>query len=386
MAYFDPFDHAVHDNPYPVYQDLRDHDPLYHNDRHGFWIVSRYDDCVKVLRDFATFCNKHGQTLEPTGKTVPPILLLMDPPHHTRLRKVVARVLTPERIGHLEGDIRRLAQELLAPFHGQHRIDIVADFSAYLPMAIIARMLKIPREHEDMMRAWTDACVHRDDGVFAMPEAGLKATMDMWVYFEDLVKERRKHPYGDDLVSLILQSEDAKEMSHEEVIGFLYILAIAGNETTTKLIGNMSCQLSRHPEQLRLLREQQELLPSAVEETMRFDGPTQLQARTATRDVEMYGKTIREGDKVGILFISANRDERHYQNADVYDVRRNPRDHIGFGAGVHACLGAALARLEVRIAFEEIFKLAPEFSVEESGLKRMHSPNVRGYTSVPMSF
>src|SRR5581483_2211708 len=159
-----------------------------------------------------------------------------------------------------------------------------------------------------------------------------------------------------------------------------------GNETTTKLIGNMSFQLSRHPQQLRALRDDPGLIPGAVEETMRYDGPTQLQARTATRDVEMHGRTIREGDKVGILFISANRDERHFANADQYDIRRNARDHIGFGAGVHACLGAALARLEVKVAFEEILKMAPEFHVDESRLQRMHSPNVRGYTSVPMSF
>jgi cytochrome P450 len=228
--------------------------------------------------------------------------------------------------------------------------------------------------------------VHRDDGVYAMPESGLKATMAMYQYLDNLTAERRKHAFGNDLVSLILQAEDAGDVSHEEVVGFLYLLAIAGNETTTKLIGNMTYQLSEHPEQLKILVDNPSLLSSAIEEVMRFDGPTQLQARTATADIKMHGKTIHKGDKVGILFIAANRDERHYPNPDTFDVRRNPRDHIGFGAGVHACLGAALARLEVKIAFEELFKITHEFKVDNERLTRMHSPNVRGYTSVPISF
>jgi cytochrome P450 len=386
MLQFDPFDHKTHDNPYPLYQQLRDNDPLYRNEKFGFWIVSRYADCVQVLRDFKTFCNRQGQTLEPVGETVPPILLLMDPPHHTRLRKVVSRVLTPELVGHLDAEIRTLARELLAPFAGKNSMDIVKDFSALLPMAIISRMLKIPQCDEDLMRGWSDATVHRDDGVYAMPDSGLKATLAMYQYLDNLTAERRKHAYGNDLVSLILQAEDAGDVTHEEVVGFLYLLALAGNETTTKLIGNMTYQLSEHPDQLKLLIEDPSLIGAAIEEVMRFDGPTQLQARTATVDIEMHGKTIRKGDKVGILFIAANRDERHYANADTFDVRRNPRDHIGFGAGVHACLGAALARLEVKIAFEELFKITHDFKVVKEGLARMHSPNVRGYTSVPITF
>ena len=165
-----------------------------------------------------------------------------------------------------------------------------------------------------------------------------------------------------------------------------FLLVIAGNETTTKLIGNMAYQFYRHPEQRRQLLDNPALLPGAIEEVMRFDGPTQLQARTLTRDVELHGVTMKEGDKVAILFIAANRDERHYANAGVFDIQRNPRDHIGFGFGAHACVGAALARLEAKIAFEEILRIMPEYQLDEAGLQRMHSPNVRGYTHVPLYF
>lgn len=386
MFEFDPFDYKTQDDPYPSYQRLRDEAPAYFCEKYGVWILSRYDDCVAALRDWKTYCNRYGQTLEPTGEGQLPILLTMDPPEHTRLRKVVARVLTPEKVMALENDVRDLAVKLLEPFRKTGRIDIVADFSAYLPMAIIARMLHIPEEDETWIRHQCDLCVHRDEGVFRMPQAGIDATMKLYAYNEELIRKRREKPEGQDLLSLILQAEDKGEMNHDEVLGFIYLLAIAGNETTTKMIGNMAYQLSENPDQRDRLVADPSLIPAAVEETMRFDGPTQLQARTLTADVTLHGQTMKAGTKIGILFISANRDERHYPNADRFDISRNPKDHLGFGGGIHACLGAALARLEARIAFEEILKIMPDFKVDKGGLKRMHSPNVRGYTHVPVTF
>lgn len=384
---FDPFDHTVHDNPYPIYQELRDNAPVYYNEKFGFWALSRYADCVAALRDFKTYCNRFGQTLEPTAPGLLPIMLVMDPPDHTRLRKVVSRVLTPERVQHLEAYIRELAVELLAPHKASGRIDIVRDFSAKLPMAVISRLLQVPHEDEDMVRGWTDDAVHRDDGVFRMPDRGVESCGKLFAYFADLIERRRGHlGDGDDLLTLLIRTHDRGDISYEELIGFCFLLVIAGNETTTKLIGNMAYQFYRHPEQRRQVLDNPALLPGAIEEVMRFDGPTQMQARTLTRDVELHGVTMKEGDKVAILFIAANRDERHYENAGTFDILRNPRDHIGFGFGAHACVGAALARLEAKIAFEEILKVMPEYTLDELGLQRMHSPNVRGYTHVPLRF
>jgi cytochrome P450 len=385
---FDPFDHDTHDNPYPIYRSLRDDAPAYFNEKFGFWVLSRYDDCFNALRDFKTYCNRFGQTLEPTAPGILPILLLMDPPDHTRVRKVVSRVLTPERVAHLEGSIRALAVELLAPFRCKGSIDIIGDFSAKLPMAIIARMLQVPQKDEDLLRGWTDDAVHRDDGVFKMPERGVESCQKLFAYFAALIEERKHHldSGGGDLLSLLILAQQAEEISYDEMLGFCFLLAIAGNETTTKLIGNVMYQLDAHPDQRRKLLGDLSLLPAAIEEVMRLDGPTQMQARTLTRDVELHGQTMKEGAKVAILFVSANRDERHYKNAEAFDITRNPRDHLGFGGGIHACIGAALARLEVKVACEELFKVMPDFVVDKSGLQRMHSPNVRGFTHVPVNF
>lgn len=387
-VHFDPFDHTIHDDPYPIYRELRDTAPVYYNEKFGFWALSRYDDCVAALRDFKTFCNRFGQTLEPTAPGLMPIMLVMDPPDHTRLRKVISRVLTPERVQYLEGYIRQLAVELLAPFKARGHIDIIQDFSAKLPMAVISRLLQVPREDEDMLRGWTDDAVHRDDGVFRMPDRGVESCGKLFAYFADLIERRRGQlaADGDDLLTLLIRTQERGEISYDELLGFCFLLAIAGNETTTKLIGNMAYQLYKHPDQRRQLVDNPALLPGAIEEVMRFDGPTQMQARTLTRDVQWHGVTMKEGDKVAILFISANRDERHYENAGEFDILRNPRDHIGFGFGAHACVGAALARLEARVAFEEILKIMPAFTVDEAGLERMHSPNVRGFTRVPLNF
>ena len=236
-----------------------------------------------------------------------------------------------------------------------------------------------------MLRGWTDAVVHRDEGVFEMPDSGMEATLKLFGYFEaDL--QRRTGIVRDDLVSTLVAAEAEGKLSHPELLGYIYILSIAGNETTTKLIGNMAFQLHRHPDARAALLADLSLMPGAVEETLRYDGPTQMMARTTTADVTLHGATIPKGSKVGLLFISANRDERKFESAESFDIRRDAREHLGFGFGLHACLGAHLARLEGRVAMEEILRAIPDFAVDETGLDRMHSPNVRGYTRVPVRF
>ncbi len=385
MIHFDPYDYQQHDDPYPVYRQLRDEAPIYYCEPYKIWVLSRYADCSKAVRDFKTFSNGDGTSID-APKEQKPMVLSSDPPVHTRLRHLMSNLFTPEAVHPLEDSIRAMALELMAPHLESGRMDIIGDFAARLPMAVISRMLGFPREDEDMVRHWTDLVVAREEGALEMPEAAVKATLSLYDYYEQQMAERRRGPERDDLVTYLMRSEAEGRLSHDEVLGYLYILSIAGNETTTKLIGNMTYQLYAHPDQRQALRDDPSLLPSAVEETMRFDGPTQMMPRTVMRDVDYYDRTLEPGERIILLFMSANRDERHYVDADRYDIRRNPRDHLGFGGGLHSCLGAALARLEARIAFEEILRLMPDFEVQEDGLRRMHSPSVRGYTHVPVHF
>lgn len=385
MVQFDPYDHKQHADPYPVYKELRDTAPLYYCEPYGLWALSRYSDCSRAVRDFKSFSSGGGVAVDPAKEQMPTVLE-SDPPTHTRLRHLMSGLFTPDAVHPLEPTIRAMALELMEPHLESGRMDIIDDFSARLPMAVICRLLGFPREDEDMVRHWTDLVVQRDEGATEMPEAAVTATLKLYEYFERQIADRARNPAKDDLVTYLMRSEKDGKVSHAEVLGYLYILSIAGNETTTKLIGNMTYQVWKHPAQRDLLLKDRSLLQAAVEETLRFDGPTQLMARTIARDVEFHGRTLRAGERAIMLFMSANRDERHYPNAETYDIRRNPRDHLGFGGGLHSCLGAALARLEARIAFEEILRLMPDFEIVEAGVKRMHSPAVHGYTHVPIHF
>jgi len=386
MIEYDPYDYKFHDDPYPVYRALRDHAPAYHNEKYNFWALSRYHDCQHAVRDFKTFSSAQGTSLEEL-KAQLPTLINSDPPVHTRLRHLIAGMFTPEKLAPLETVVRDMARELLAPHLGSGRIDIIGDFAAKLPMAIICKFLGFPRADEDRLRALTDQVVHRDEGVFEMPDEGMQATIKLFEYFNaDIAERARSATSRDDIVTTLLAARDAGKIGHEDVLGYIYILSIAGNETTTKLIGNICYQLHKHPDQAEMLLGDMSLLPSAIEETMRYDGPTQMMARTTTRDVELHGRTIPKGAKVALLFTSANRDERKYPDGESFDLKRDPRDHLGFGGGLHACLGAALARMEARVAMEEILAAIGRFEVDESGLARMHSPNVRGFTRVPLKF
>ena len=384
-VHYDPFAYETHENPYPIYQRLRDEAPAYYNPELDFWALSRYDDVRSALLDHETFCSGQGFVLEDITAVGLPMVLGMDPPDHTRVRATINRALTPRRVAALEVPIRRLARALLDGFVPAGQGDIIADFGAELPMWVISELLRVPEADRTRLRTWADEMVHRDDKLKGLPPRSVDAGRQLGAYFQDML-QRRSATDRDDLLSLLLAAEQRGELGHLEIVGFCFLLIIAGNETTTKLIGNMAYQLSLHPEQRRRLLEDPSLIPNAVEEVLRYESSTHLMARTLTRDVRLHGKTMEKGKKVAVILAAANRDGRFWRDPDVFDVGRDTAGHLAFGIGIHHCLGASLARLEATIALQEILARIPDFQVDAEGLERIHSGNVRGFGKVPITF
>ncbi|MEJ5254999.1 MAG: cytochrome P450 [Acidimicrobiales bacterium] len=382
---FNPYSHEVHDDPFPFYERLREEAPVYENHQLGFYALSRYDDVLAALHDHETFCNRHGITLEP--KSPLPMMLTMDPPEHTAMRRLVSRVFTPRRVADLEPSIRALSTRYLDPIAGEGHCDLITDYSARLPMDVISTMLGVPPTDQDLLRGWTDDMIHREEGQPDVTELGVEAATNLYGYLCEMVTAKRARP-GDDLTSALLEASlDGRKLTDRDVVGFLLLLVIAGNETTTKLIGNAVYWLWRNPDERRKLLDDPSRIPDAVEETLRYEGSTQLTARTLTRDLELHGVTMCEGRKVLLLLGSANRDPRVWDRPDVFDIDREGLNrHLAFGHGIHVCLGAALARLETRIALEHIHQRLLDYEVDEDGIERVHSGNVRGYARLPLSF
>ncbi|MFP6610637.1 MAG: cytochrome P450 [Deltaproteobacteria bacterium] len=382
---YDPFSYEIHEDPFPVYKRLRDEAPAYFNQQLRFWALSRYADVRQALVDHDRYCSGQGFTLEDIGEFTLPMLLGMDPPDHTRLRATVNRALTPRQVANLEGPVRDLAAKLLDGIAGAGRADIITDFAARLPMAVISWMLQVPDRDQDRLRGLADKMLHRDEVTRNISDEGRTAAPEIYQYFEGLLSDRRGSR-GKGLLSLLLAAEDAGEISHEEILGFCFLLMIAGNETTTKLIGNAVFHLDANPEQRARLLADTGLAGAAVEETLRFDTSTHMMARTLTRDTELHGRTMRAGDKVAVILASANRDERQWEAPDEYDIGRDCSGMLSFGVGIHHCIGAALARIEARVAVEELYRRLPRLEVDREGARRVHSGNVRGFASLPVAF
>jgi cytochrome P450 len=381
---FDPYSYEHHEDPYPTYQRLRDEAPAYLDPDRGFWALSRHHDVRAAIDDWPTFSSSGGITLERRTKDVEPMLIEMDPPRHTELRSLVSRAFTPRRVADLEASIADLARELSAGFEPGARVDIIEDFAAKLPMAVISVMLGVPREHQDELRSWSDAMLHREERSAELTPAGIEGATRLYGYFNDVIESRRQAP-GDDLVgALVAAQEGDRSLSPAEVLGFCFLLLIAGNETTTKLIGNALFWLEGFPDQRAILLADPSRIGGAVEETLRFDTSTQALARELTRDIELHGVTLPAGAKGLLLFGSANRDERRWNEPDRFDIGRNPAGHLAFGHGVHHCLGAPLARLETRVALEVLVPVLGEYTVDRCDAVRVHSGNVRGFTNLPI--
>jgi cytochrome P450 len=389
---FDPFSADFFDDPYDTYRALRDHAPVYHNARYGFWALSRFDDVIAAHQDWRTFSSAHGVTLHDLRAADPPpaaSIIYLDPPAHERLRNLVSRVFTPRAIAALEPMVRRVVGTTLDAVRGRSDFDAVADFAAPFPVEVISAMLGVPPADRQAVRLCTDALLHREPNDPAPTPAGIEAGMRQHMYFLDLVAEKRRHP-ADDVMTRLCEAEvpganGPQRLGDGEIAGFASLLAAAGSETVTKLIGSGVVLFHRWPEEWAKVLADPGRIPSAVEEILRYWAPSQYQGRFATAPSTFHGVTIPAGAATLLLTGAASRDERAYPDPDRFDIGRRQQIPLGFGYGIHSCLGAALARLESRVAFEEIRSRYPRLRVDEGGLRRVHMSNVAGFSHVPVS-
>lgn len=389
----DPYDYDFHEDPYPYYRRLRNDAPLYHNEELGFWALSRHRDVHQGFRNSTTLSNRDGVALDPisrgphASKTMS--FLAMDDPAHLRLRTLVSKGFTPRRIRELEPRVTELAvQHLDAMLEtaGSGTVDYVAEFAGKLPMDVISELMGVPVADRDRIRNMADGVMHREDGVTDVPASAIEASINLIVYYQEMIAERRR-ALTDDLTSALLEAEiDGDRLTDEEVLGFMFLMVIAGNETTTKLLANAAFWGHKNPDQLAPVYADLSRVPLWVEETLRYDTSSQILARVVSGPLELYDTTIPEGDVLLLLPGSAHRDERVFEKPDDYLIGREIGSKLlSFGSGAHFCLGAHLARMEARVALTELFKRIRGYEVDEANAVRVHSSNVRGFAHLPIT-
>ena len=390
----DPYDYDFHEDPYPYYKRLRDDAPLYRNEGLKFWALSRHQDVLQGFRNSTTLSNRDGVSLDPVSrgphasKTMS--FLAMDDPAHLRLRTLVSKGFTPRRIRELEPRVTELAVQhldaLLEHAASGETVDYVAEFAGKLPMDVISELMGVPLADRDRIRAMADGVMHREDGVNDVPASAIEASINLIVYYQEMIAERRRR-LTEDLTSALLAAEiDGDRLTDEEILGFMFLMVIAGNETTTKLLANAAFWGRKNPDQLAPVYADLSRVPLWVEETLRYDTSSQILARTVSSELTLYDTTIPEGDVLLLLPGSAHRDERVFDDPDDYLIGREigPR-LLSFGSGAHFCLGAHLARMEARVGLTELFKRIRGYEVDEANAVRVHSSNVRGFAHLPMS-
>ncbi len=397
---FDPYDYDFHEDPYPVYARLRDEAPLYYNASDDFWALSRHADVHAAVKNDITFSNRMGVSLDASAWNADAhrvmSFLALDGKEQTRLRKLVSAGFTPRRVRELAPQIQTLADHyldaLVAACAETGEVDWIAELAGKLPMDVISEMMGVPAADRDEVRRLADLVVHREDGVRDVPEAGMTAALELIGYYAEMVAQRRKQPSEDLTSALIVAEVDGDRLLDHEVIAFLFLMVVAGNETTTKLLGNALFHLGTHPSQLaEVFADPEDTAPvgSWIEETLRHDTSSQMLARYVAEDVELHGQVVPAGSKLLVLLGSANRDERVFTAPDVFDIHR-PSDELGrimsFGVGRHFCLGANLARLEARVVLAELVRRTSGFEVHADRAVRVHSTSVRGFAELPVTF
>lgn len=389
-VYYDPYDVDLNRDPYPMFRRLREEAPLYYNDAHDFYALSRYADVDAALVDHETFSSARGAVLEiiKSGMEIPPgTLIFEDPPIHNIHRKLLSRIFTPRKVAALEPKIREFTARCLDPLVGTGRFDFVQDLGAQMPMRVIGMLLGIPEADQQHIIDHGDAPLRTERGRPMTENAG--GPMATGEVFASYLDWRADHP-SDDIMTELLTAEFADEtgarrrLGREELLLYLTVIATAGSETTTRLIGWAGKVLAEHPDQRRELVANRSLLPATIEELLRFEPPAPHISRYVTRDVEYYGRTVPAGSAMMLIVGAANRDHRRFDpDGDVFDIHREPKQHLGFGVGTHFCLGNALARLEGRIALDEIFDRFPEWDVDLTDAELSPTTTVRGWDSMP---
>jgi cytochrome P450 len=388
-VYYDPYDVEIDADPYPVFRRLREEAPLYYNEQHDFYALSRFEDVERGVVDNKTFISGRGGILEmikaniemPSG-----VLIFEDPPVHTIHRSLLSRVFTPRRMAALEGKIREFCAHSLDPLVGAGGFDFIADLGAQMPMRTIGMLLGIPEADQESIRDQVDANLRTEAGKPMQTPALEVFSGEM---FADYIDWRAEHP-SDDLMTELLQAEFEDEhgvvrrLTRDEILIYLTVIAGAGNETTTRLIGWAGNVLAKHPDQRRELVADRSLITNAIEELLRYEPPAPHVGRYVARDVECHGTTVAEGNVMLFLVGAANRDDRRYPDPDRFDIHRNIGQHLTFGYGVHFCLGAALARLEGRVALDEVLQRFPEWDVDWSRAKLAPTSTVRGWETLPV--
>ena len=386
----DPYSYHFHEDPYPYYKRLRDEAPLYHNADLKFWALSRHADVVAGFRNSVALSNKHGVALDPVSRNDEAhrvmSFLALDDPGHLRLRTLVSKGFTPRRIRELEGRVTEIAHQHLDTALQAEHFDFVDEFAGKLPMDVISELMGVPQQDRVRIRAQADAVMHREDGVADVPDSAIAASGELLMYYADMVKQRRRNP-TDDLTSALVEAEiDGDRLTDDEIMAFLFLMVVAGNETTTKLLANAAYWGHRNPDQLAPVFDNHDLVTPWVEETLRYDASSQILARAVVEDLTFYDRTVPAGDVLVLLIGSANRDERVFEDPDAYRIDREIGSKtVSFGSGAHFCLGAHLARMEARVALTELFKRIRGYEVDESAAVRVHSSSVRGFAHLPMT-
>lgn len=387
--HYDPYDPAIDADPYPVFKRLRDEVPLFYNEQYDFYAVSRYEDCERGLVDAKRYISGRGGILEIIKANIempPGTLIFEDPPVHTVHRSLLSRVFTPRRVAALEPKMREFCARSLDPLVGTGGFDFVADLGAQMPMRVIGMLFGIPEQDLDTIRKGADAQLRTEGGqpMHVSEDATFGSEM-----YADYIDWRIAHP-SDDLMTELLHTEfedetgTVRRLTRDEALLYTTVVAGAGSETTTRLIGWAGKVLAEHPDQRRELVADRSLLPNAIEELLRFEAPGPQIGRYVPHDVELYDHTVPAGSAMLFLVAAANRDERRYPDPDRFDIHREIKSHLTFGYGIHFCLGAALARLEGRVALDELLDRFPEWEVDTDRAKLAPTSTVRGWETLPV--
>jgi cytochrome P450 len=388
-VYFDPYDVDINADPYPVYARLREEAPAYHNDRYDFWALSRHADVEQALRNWQAFSNTRSDILDviKAGVDLPPgVIMFEDPPVHTMHRGLMSRIFTPKRMAALEDQVRAFCARSLDPLVGSGGFDIIEELAVVMPMRVIGMLLGIPEADQVAVRNKTDDNLRTVPGQPMQVREENVASGDM---FADYIDWRAEHP-SDDLMTHLLNAEfedetgEVRTLTRDEVLTYTAVVAGAGNETTGRLIGWLAKLLAEHPDQRREVVEDRSLIPNVIDEALRFEPTGHAVARYVMQDVELHGTTIPAGSPILLLVAAANRDPRRYADPDVFDIHRADIQHLTFGYGLHFCLGANLARLEGRVALDELLKRFPEWDVDDEGMKLAPTSTVRGWERMPL--